>query len=150
MVIHFYGPQRSWGKVIFLQACVILFTGGGGSASVHVGIPPPPSTAYWEIRSTSGRYASYWNAILVALILRSDTTSGSEGSTLGPPDLGSHQKFIHFFLANNWSLDSSDKSRRRGNTGKVWEFLRGKNWEAYLYLWGDLRYEWNERSFHCE
>ena len=26
--------------------------------------PPPPSRAYWEIRSTSGRYASYWNAIL--------------------------------------------------------------------------------------
>ena len=26
--------------------------------------PPPPSSAYWKIRSTSGRYASYWNAIL--------------------------------------------------------------------------------------
>ena len=26
---------------------------------------PPRSRAYWEIRSTSGRYASYWNAILV-------------------------------------------------------------------------------------
>ena len=51
---------------------MILFT-GGGSASVHVGIPhphPPWSTAYWEIWSTSGRYASYWNAILVAIILR--------------------------------------------------------------------------------
>ena len=31
--------------------CVILFTGGGSS-------PPSP------IRSTSGRYASYWNAYL--------------------------------------------------------------------------------------
>ena len=78
-------PQRSWGKVIFSQASVILFT--GGSASVHAWIPPPPpgpgtpspwdqappppsrhpprsSRAYWEIRSTSGRYASYWNANL--------------------------------------------------------------------------------------
>ena len=36
----FYRPQRSWGKVIFLQASVILFTRGGGSASVHAGIPP--------------------------------------------------------------------------------------------------------------
>ena len=42
----------------------------GGSASVHAGIPPPPgpdtppSRACWKIRSTSGRYASYWNAIL--------------------------------------------------------------------------------------
>ena len=24
----------------------------------------PPRKACWEIRSTSGRYASYWNAIL--------------------------------------------------------------------------------------
>ena len=34
-----YRPQRSWGKVMFLQASVILSTGGGGSASVHAGIP---------------------------------------------------------------------------------------------------------------
>ena len=26
--------------------------------------PPPLCSACWEIRSTSGRYASYWNAIL--------------------------------------------------------------------------------------
>ena len=26
--------------------------------------PPPPSSACWEIRATSGRYASYWNAFL--------------------------------------------------------------------------------------
>ena len=35
---HFYRPQRSWGKVIFSQASVILLT--GGSASVNAGIPP--------------------------------------------------------------------------------------------------------------
>ena len=29
MLSHFYRPQRSWGKVIFSQASVILFTGGG-------------------------------------------------------------------------------------------------------------------------
>ena len=43
--VHFncYRPQRSWGKVVFSQACVILFT--GASASVHTGIPPPnPAT----------------------------------------------------------------------------------------------------------
>ena len=118
-----YGPQRSWGKVMFLHVCVIVFTRGGLSASVHAGIPPSPSketptpparqtppwqgdpptgketprqgdppgkdtphwqgdpyptgkettpgketprrNACWEIRSTSGRYASYWNVILV-------------------------------------------------------------------------------------
>ena len=33
--------------------------------------PHPPGSACWEIRSTSGRYSSYWNAILfrVASIL---------------------------------------------------------------------------------
>ena len=35
-----YRPQRSWAKVMFLQASVILLT-GGWSASVHVGIPRP-------------------------------------------------------------------------------------------------------------
>ena len=39
--MHFYRPQRSWGKVMFLQVSVILFT-GGLSASVHAGIHPPP------------------------------------------------------------------------------------------------------------
>ena len=101
-------------KRIFLHLSVILFT-GGGSASVHAGIPPQPpppgpcthppldhapthpSTmhpppqnaptppdhtptpptmqppprhrACWEIRSTRGRYASYWNAILFGLCM---------------------------------------------------------------------------------
>ena len=27
-------------------------------------LPPPQRSACWEIRATSGRYASYWNAIL--------------------------------------------------------------------------------------
>ena len=31
---YFYRPQRSWGKVMFLQASVILLTGGG--------VPHPP------------------------------------------------------------------------------------------------------------
>ena len=34
-----YRPQRSWAKVMFLQASLILST--GGSASVHAGIYPP-------------------------------------------------------------------------------------------------------------
>ena len=68
----FYGPQRSWGKVMFLHLSV--------SHSVHRGDlpyppdrhPPWPDTPLgWHpravhagTRSTSGRYASYWNAIL--------------------------------------------------------------------------------------
>ena len=38
---NIYRPQRSWAKVIFLQACVCP-QGGGVSASVHAGIPPGP------------------------------------------------------------------------------------------------------------
>ena len=29
----------------------------------------PPRSAFWEIRSTSGWYASYWNAVLLNLFL---------------------------------------------------------------------------------
>ena len=82
-------------KVIYLHLSVILFT--GGSASVHAGIPPPWDQAQppWDqapprtrhppqsrhppgpgtpreadscIRSMSGRYASYWNALLFGKI----------------------------------------------------------------------------------
>ena len=100
-----YRPQRSWGKVMFLQASVILLTGGVCLSACWDSFPgpgtpptrsrhntprsrhpphprtrnppprsrppsqgqapqPPGSRACWEIRSTSGRYASYWNAIL--------------------------------------------------------------------------------------
>ena len=92
----FHGPQRSWAKVIFLQATVCP-QGGGVSASVHAGISPrtrqppgpgthpppdqapipleqtpwtrqtPPREAHFSIRSTSGRYASYWNAFLFSV-----------------------------------------------------------------------------------
>ena len=90
-----YRPQRSWGKVMFLQASVILSTKGVCVClSACWETPPPPGAdpprsrlpweqtppslrskhpppggdtrrrACWEIRSTHGRYASYWNAIL--------------------------------------------------------------------------------------
>ena len=36
---HYYRPQRSWGKVMFLHVSNSVH--GGGSASVHAGIPPP-------------------------------------------------------------------------------------------------------------
>ena len=80
-----YRPQRSWAKVMFLQACVCP-QGGGVSASVHARIPPPrsrpppgtrqthapppdqadtpPQEADYRIQSMSGRYASHWNAFL--------------------------------------------------------------------------------------
>ena len=68
-------------KVMFLQVCVCP-QGGRVSASVHTGMPcppppdqadppprdqadTPPREADSSIRSTSGRYASYWNAFLL-------------------------------------------------------------------------------------
>ena len=37
---NYYRPQRSWGKVMFLQASVILLTGGVLSQqALHIGIP---------------------------------------------------------------------------------------------------------------
>ena len=35
-----------------------------GTPPTRPGTPPPTSSACWEIRATSGRYASYWNAFL--------------------------------------------------------------------------------------
>ena len=81
-ISRFLPPAKEvWGKVIFLHLSVILFTRGGGvSGQVPPGrytpgqVHPPgryspsPSVHAW-IRSTSGRYASYWNAFLFLLIL---------------------------------------------------------------------------------
>ena len=116
MLRHDYRPQRSWGKVMFLQASVILLTGGeacvvgggvvcivflggsvrgffqgghawffGGACMVFLGGGMRGSfrgamcgpfggacmvslggacVGYDDIRSMSGRYASYWNAFL--------------------------------------------------------------------------------------
>ena len=49
-----YRPQRSWAKVMFLQASVILLT-GWVSASVHAGIPTPPGSRHspWSRHSPS-------------------------------------------------------------------------------------------------
>ena len=58
-----------WGKVIFLHLSVILFTGEGLPHTTPREQTPPLRSACWEIRSTSGRYASYWNAILFYLVL---------------------------------------------------------------------------------
>ena len=83
----FTGRNEVVAKVIFLQVSVCP-QGGRVSASVHAGMPypppdgepprmenppgwrtppggePPPPEADSSIRSTSGRYASYWNAYL--------------------------------------------------------------------------------------
>ena len=80
--ILFTPANEVWGKVIFFHLFAILFTGGVClSACWDTTLPrdharPPQDQApsldqaprhrvCWEIRSTCGRYASYWNAILL-------------------------------------------------------------------------------------
>ena len=83
---HFPWPTnkryKRWAKVMFLQASVILLT-GGGVPQCMLGYPhppqadtprsrhPPPRNRHPPpgIRLTSGRYASYWNAYLFLLLL---------------------------------------------------------------------------------
>ena len=62
---NFYWPQLR--KVMFLHLSVILFTGGALSHTPgrHPPGQTPPCAVHAGIRSTSGRYASYWNAILL-------------------------------------------------------------------------------------
>ena len=70
----YYRPQRSWGKVIFPQASVILSTGGAWSRGVCSwggclvwGVVPGPGGCLVETPPDGyccGRYASYWNAFL--------------------------------------------------------------------------------------
>ena len=87
---NFYRPQRSWAKVIFLQACVCP-QGGGLPQCMLVCKPPPlgadppgtrppgtrpppweqtPRDGDFSIRSTSGRYASHWNAFLFMTVVQ--------------------------------------------------------------------------------
>ena len=57
-----YRLQRSWGKVMFLQASVILLTGG----CLVPGVSGPRGVPGGDPRDghCCGRYASYWNAFL--------------------------------------------------------------------------------------
>ena len=90
IVQSFYRPQTKFAKVMFLHLSVSHSVHRGVSASVQAGIHPPQSrhpqeqtppgaytppsrnlhlrSACWEIRTTSGQYASYWNAYLFHLI----------------------------------------------------------------------------------
>ena len=92
---HFYRPQTKFGN-IFAPVChsVHRFTGGGERVPGQVHLPDqvhtpqtrytprarntqphPPGTRYTpppqtrELRATSGRYASYWNAFLLCIKL---------------------------------------------------------------------------------
>ena len=75
--VTFTARKRSLGQSNIFRSMCQEFCPQEGPASVHAAIPPPrpapplptgpdtpQSRACWEIRSTNGRYASYWNAFL--------------------------------------------------------------------------------------
>ena len=83
----FYRPQRSCGQGnIFTLVCHSVHKGGGVLPQCMLGYhpprtrqpprgqrppgPDPPPEADSSIRSTSGRYASYWNAFLLLFYFR--------------------------------------------------------------------------------
>ena len=58
---HSLPPQRSWGKVTFSQASVILLTGGGGLPQCMLGYPPreqtpPPGSRHQPTHSPESRH----------------------------------------------------------------------------------------------
>ena len=53
-MLSYYRPQRSWGKVIFSQASVVLFTGEGGLPQYMLGYRPPPQTRQAPARDQAG------------------------------------------------------------------------------------------------
>ena len=52
----YYRPQRSWGKVVFSQACVILFMGGGFGGMHHC----------WGACMVAGGVHGCWGVCVVA------------------------------------------------------------------------------------
>ena len=115
---------------IFTGVCDSVHGGGVCLSACWDTTPPPPppwSTAYWEIWSTSGRYASYWNAILVAIILRDlILLVDLKGRPSDLQILGLLKSLFTFFLQ---TTDLSTPA-----TKVVEETILEKYWEAYLYL----------------
>ena len=62
IIIYFYRPHLGQGN-IFAPVCYSVH-GGGVPGQVSPGRYTPPREIHAGIRSTSGRYASYWNAFL--------------------------------------------------------------------------------------
>ena len=69
-LLSYYRSQRSWAKVMFLQASVILLTGGGCLPGTHprTGTPPPPGTRYTPSDQVHPPGTRYWNAFLFTVM----------------------------------------------------------------------------------
>ena len=125
----YYRPQRSWTKVMFLQASVILSTGGclpqcmlgchppleqthhprsrhpPGAYTPREHTPPPEQTPPQEadsgIRSTSARYSSYWNAFLFFSIFWCPLCSNrQQAMTMSGKISADGKSFLRFISSN--------------------------------------------------
>ena len=76
-----YHPQTKFAKVMFLHQSVShsVHRGGGGGClpQCRGRHPPPRSSACWEIRATSGRYESYWNAYFLSCVFQMNFDLGT-------------------------------------------------------------------------
>ena len=71
--LNLYRPKRNFGQGnIFTPVCHSFCSQGGCGPPGPDRPPPPPGAADTGIRSTFGRYASYWNAFLY-LVVATDT-----------------------------------------------------------------------------
>ena len=130
-----------WGKVIFLYLSVILFMGGSnwtgtpqgrytlrcgynplGRYIPLVGTPPgryTPPTVHAGIRSTSGRYASYWNAFLFTIVFNMMSVNISNGGhrCLCCEYILRTCTFLRIFLINGtkscWSWQMAQSKREK-------------------------------------
>ena len=68
--IYFYRPQTKFAKVMFSQVSVCPQVGGLPHCILgYTSRPTSPCAVHAGIWSTSGRYASHWNAFLLFKIL---------------------------------------------------------------------------------
>ena len=97
---NLYRPQWSCRKVMFLHLSVILST-GGVCHTPRADIPPgqtSPCAVHAGIRSTSGRYASYWNAFFFRFIFRPNWEGRSNFIALTKPITASLTKHSDIHL----------------------------------------------------
>ena len=145
-IFFFTARKRSLGQGnIFSSMCQEFCPRGGGLADqaprgpgipleqspqdqIPPDQPPPLCSACWEIRSTSGRYASYWNAILFGNI-----NGGRKPHEIGERTVNTTKHIIHhtnklseivfFFVSKNVKVN---KPRNQTKYLPQWESLVSK------------------------
>ena len=124
-----YRPQRSYGKVMFSQASVILFTGGGlFGRHPPDRYPPPRADGY-----CSGRYASYWNAFLFSKSFAENCMKMKEiGQGCLVPSWIRHwpwdDKFERYITYANPKIYKKDKYMYKNKFNENWYTSTNKVW----------------------